>query len=276
MNLTTLTGMRSAVVDINVLGDSGKDTFNDHEDFGLTDTTYTVNADLGSGDDSYDAHFTFGNGQLRPTTDQVVPDGVLMGEPTIEIAQDSTASFNIQGSTGNDSLITHDTNIPNVNGGEQIFGPVPIVLGAAISGEIDMEAHGGFGNDVVVLDLNPTAIITVGPTGTFRGIVSGDDGADRVRLRVVGDGGASGPLIAQAPTLGTFDLAALGGGDNDKVSVAFLLLDDAENNPDHYGPRGAILLDGGRGTDRYLVLGNGLVNVRGVEILDPTLEKPFI
>jgi len=144
---------------------------------------------------------------------------------------------------------------------------------------MDMEVHGGANNDLCEIDLNPTAIVSVGTSGTFRGIVSGDDGKDHCRLDVLASGGGLPVAIAQpdVATLGAgqFDLAVLGGGDNDIIGAAFDLITPGENTTQHYGPRGAILVDGGRGIDKYDTEGNGIFNLRGLETLDDTLENPF-
>lgn len=276
MNLTTLTGIQGSIANINVLGDSGNDTFNDHEDFGVFNGgSLTVNSNLGSGDDRYHGLFAIGNGRLPTMVTE--PLGSLQSAPTIEIGTESSASFNIQGSTGNDKLEFDDTNIPNVFSTQPIFGPVPLLF-APIEGLLDMEAHGGANNDLCEIDLDPSAVVSVGTQGTFRGIVSGDDGKDHCRLDVLASGGTE-PAVAEGNIAtilaGQFDLSVLGGGDNDTIGASFELVPDAENTPDHYGPRGAILVDGGRGTDKYDTEGNGIFNLRGLETLDESLENPF-
>ena len=43
-----------------------------------------------------------------------------------------------------------------------------------------------------------------------------------------------------------------------------------------YGPRSGILVDGGAGTDKYDTEGNGTFKLRSVEVLDESLENPFL
>jgi len=130
--------------------------------------------------------------------------------------------------------------------------------------------------------------------GIFRGIVSGEDGNDKLRIDIVagGEGGidmASG-VNGVGPVFnpGQYDLSVLGGPGKDTLGAAFLdisaffpISTAGASGPGvgvgqvDYGPRGGILVDGGSGTDKYDTEGNGVFKLRSVETLDESLELPF-
>jgi hypothetical protein len=241
-------------VTINVLGQGGKDKYNDYEDFSVTNgSTFTVNADLGSGDDRYHGEFNF-----RSITPQetAVPDAVVpLDGNGINIDQTSSANFTIHGADGNDKLEVDHLDQTEVVGG------IP-VLQSSIRGMFNAQLYGGDGNDLAEIDLDPGPSVNVGITGIFRGLVSGDRGNDHLRLDIVAGGEG-----------GTYDLSELGGIGNDRLGAAFL---DASLFDVRYGPRGGILVDGGAGTDKWDTEGNGTFKLRSVEVLDESLENPFV
>lgn len=253
-------------VSIHVLGQSGNDTYNDYENFATENVSdFTVTADLGKGNDRYESEFNFNSFEIK-RLDEAVPNGipVELAGGGIDIEQGSRANFIFHGSDGNDKLEVDDFDETGPTG-----GGLPI-FGSKIDGLLNIQLYGGDGNDLAEIDLHPGAVVHVGSSGIFRGLLSGDNGNDRLRVDILAD--SSG---------GSYDLSELGGNGNDSLGAAFQddgLHPAAVNLPGNldFGPRGGILLDGGSGTDKYDVEGNAPFKLRSVEVSDESLENPFL
>jgi len=250
-----------SAVTINVIGQTGKDHYNDSEAFTVSNgSTFTVTADLGSGDDRYHGIFDFSSRQIETTIANQPHGASPIFNGGIAIDQTSSANFIMHGADGNDKLEVDHVNTVSV------FGPtqLPIVFGQ-IRGLFNVQLYGGDGNDLAEIDLDPGPAVSLSVTGIFRGVVSGDRGNDHVRLDILAGGEG-----------GTYDLSLLGGLNNDILGAAFEDASATGFGGVHYGPRAGILVDGGSCTDKYDTEGNGIFKLRSVEIHDPTLENPFI
>jgi hypothetical protein len=242
-------------VSINVLGQTGKDVYNDYEDFSLEDnSSLTVNADLGSGDDRYHGEFNFNSVGVQQAS-QVQPAELPIVGQGINIDESSQANFILHGSDGNDKLEVDHLD-------ETAIGSIGLQQPARIDGLMNVQLYGGDGNDLAEIDLNPGPSVDLGLTGLFRGVVSGDNGNDHTRIDILAGGEG-----------GTWDLTENGGIGNDSLGAAF---QDESQFGVNYGPRGGILVDGGSGTDKWDTEGNGNFKLRSDETLDESLEQPFI
>jgi len=239
-----------AILKINVNGGSGKDVVNDLDvDIQIEfNSGVSVNANLGAGDDTYHGEFVFSNFG--------VPD------------RSSVLAYNVQAGDGNDNVKFDDFEGDTPPTGAHGPGTAP----SAIEGLFDLQSYGGNGNDNLQIDFNEDEGLAppIGVEGgTFRALLSGDYGNDKVRLDVAIAG----------ESRGTYDIALLGGGGDDTMGARwFNPNDEIGTSFGEYGPRGGILVDGGRNNDKFdteeIGFGASVFIVRACEKLVESLENP--
>jgi hypothetical protein len=257
---------------MNVNGGSGKDTVQSEESYGLEDfSSFSFTANLEGGNDYYNGDF---------------------GENDIEEA--SEASYNLQGGDGNDRMTFE-------GGGDGTSGfatPAQSDEGSiTVGGIFQVNMYGGTGNDTMDMwndnaitpTFKPSAKPLATPSssdpmapmyfntaeeGDVRVVMSGDAGNDKVRMN----------LGATEDSVGDYDLSVLGAAGKDTVAAGF----DDETTDENFsqqakpaalglptssitfGPSGAILVDGGRDTDTYQIVG-----VEDDSTGSPILVTPF-
>lgn len=221
--LPAIGATEQASVDVHILGgdlapqnDKVNLTLNGPVGNGATPTIVTVLAQLGGGDDSFNGRLNYDGFALHTAS------GIFL---------------NVYGGAGNDvlgfgGLATSPTGTITVDSDS--------LLSAAL--------HGGQGNDVIACNIFHQATNRLFElNGELRVALYGDDGTDKVTLKVNNTNASTGD----------YTLAVFAGNNDDQVEFS---LSNPAGNAVGFGLRGKVLLDGGLGHDK-LVNGNSAITL---------------